>query len=156
MHFLAALLLCTMVASSSDRASAEVYQIGATGQEVGSPLHARVWPSDMQEHDWLVPWQFRGTLEVSAHQGVSQEATERTAPRVVLCFLRFLRCGRRDRATPQSSGRSFGSSVRSAVFAPARRYSFPDQVEPDAPSRASGSGGAGTHPPRFDGGDLGE
>jgi hypothetical protein len=50
-------------------ASAEIYQLGATGHKAGSPLHASVWPSDMQKRDWLVPWQFSGTLEVNADKG---------------------------------------------------------------------------------------
>ena len=45
-------------------ASAEVYQVGATGQVSASPLRASVWPSDLREPDGVVPWQFRGTLEV--------------------------------------------------------------------------------------------
>jgi hypothetical protein len=50
-------------------ASAEVYQLGAKGHSVSSPLHASVWPADLKERDGLVPWQFRGTLDVNADQG---------------------------------------------------------------------------------------
>ena len=50
-------------------ASAEVYQLGAKGHSASSPLDASVWPADLKERDWLVPWQFRGTLDVNADQG---------------------------------------------------------------------------------------